>query len=283
MDQHQACMVIEDFVLQAVRTDPSRWEETLRPLLGSLSQAIGSSRVLQEHYALHRNLAALFCVLALCFPQYSFAALEHCSVADLNVLLKGICIEYRLTQRWEADEAYRVDQCFRSIEEYLGKVLRRYARTLLVRVDLHYQSHSRLPVTVERLISDKNRFLQGVQDHSLFQHCIGYLWRLEQGQSKGFHIHTLFCFRGDRVKSDYHKAHEIGAYWNELTQPLGYFYNCNAQPERYQYPVLGCLHRDALPQHAEGLTHLMAYFAKGDQRLRLYPPRTRSFGRGELS
>lgn len=281
MDQHHACLRIEDFVLQTLHTHPSHWEEYLRPQLRALSQALGTSRVFQERYVLHQNLAAL--VQALCIPNRSFTALEHCSTTELAHWLQSIRRRYwQLTPRWEADERYQVNQLVQNIEGYLNQVLHRYARTLLLRVDLHYHRYPSMPVTIERLIRDKNRFLQGIQDHSLFQHCIGYCWRLEQGRSKGFHIHTLFCFRGDRVKSDYHKAHEIGAYWNELTQPLGYFYNCNAQPERYQYPVLGCLHRDGLPQHAEGLTHLMAYFAKGDQRLRLYPPRTRSFGRGEL-
>ncbi|MCP6269615.1 inovirus Gp2 family protein, partial [Klebsiella pneumoniae] len=80
----------------------------------------------------------------------------------------------------------------------------------------------------------RQRLFKRVQSHPFFQDCLGYIWKLEYGQYKGFHYHTCFFFDGSKVRGDITLARRIGELWKkEITDGQGLYFNCNAITSTY--------------------------------------------------
>lgn len=167
---------------------------------------------------------------------------------------------------------------------YVDHLFEHHSRLLVIRVDLSYQKaivkNSVVSADLTRL--HRKRFFKRVQSHSLFEHCLGYIWKLEYGQHKGFHYHTCFFFDASKVRADVTLARCIGEFWKrEITDGKGLYFNCNAIAHNYAQSGIGDIHYTDHTKRS-ALQKAITYQAKVDTAVRLTLPKgARTFGRSE--
>lgn len=168
---------------------------------------------------------------------------------------------------------------------YVDNLFEHHARLLVVRVDQSWRKNLVKNKTISTSIARLHRQLlfKRVQSHPLFQHCLGYIWKLEYGQYKGFHYHTCFFFDGSKVRGDITLARSIGELWEkEVTDGQGLYFNCNAIASTYARSGIGYIDYTDHAKRAV-LKEAIGYIAKVDTAVRLSLPQgVRTFGRGEF-
>lgn len=135
-----------------------------------------------------------------------------------------------------------------SMTNYIDNLFTRYARLLVIRIDLGYRKDIDTPFLNEEELyqkylqakADREHLFRNMKSNTLFNHMVGYIWRLEYGVDKGFHYHFFFFYDGSAVQQDITIARMIGEYWvNVITQGRGLYYNCNAYKDQYNYCGIG--------------------------------------------
>ncbi|MFP1907964.1 inovirus-type Gp2 protein [Lonsdalea quercina] len=158
------------------------------------------------------------------------------------------------------------------------------SRLLVVRVDLSYQKDIIKNQTISTAMTraHRKRLFKRIHVHPLFENCLGYLWKLEYGQRKGFHYHTCFFFDGSKVRGDVMLARRIGELWkNEITSGKGLYFNCNAIASNYAQSGIGDIHHTDRTKRS-ALQKAITYLTKVDTAIRLTLPKGgRTFGRSE--
>lgn len=194
---------------------------------------------------------------------------------------------------------------------YIEQLFDRYARLLVLRIDLGYAAWPDGTSTaglfntgaaaaadavanadaepekkvapgksLPRARSDLAKFLNNRRSNSIFEHMVGHLWKLEEGETKGYHFHLFAFFDGSKVKQDAHLAKQLGEYWQEaVTKGDGVYYNCNAHKSAYRRLGIGMINHDDA-QLRENLLLALAYVTKADQYLRVRADAARIFGKG---
>lgn len=140
------------------------------------------------------------------------------------------------------------------------------ARQLAIRVDLSYLKEMAIRVSYEQASAHREQLCKKFYYHPLFKHLLGYAWKLEWGEEKGFHYHFLLFFDASQVQQDIVQAQKIGEFWNlDITDGEGTYYNCNNDAEEnYTYNALGKIayhHTNKL----KGLKYLIDYLTKPDE------------------
>jgi hypothetical protein len=114
----------------------------------------------------------------------------------------------------------------------------------------------------------------------IFNHEIGYICSVEQGEDRGYHIHAAFFFNGSEVSADIYRAQQIGELWVRITRGQGCFNNCNRDKGRYRDRLgLGLIRRRDLCAR-DHVHYAMRYLVKNDQHLRLKPVGARCLRKG---
>ena len=160
----------------------------------------------------------------------------------------------------------------------------KYARLLVVRVDLAYgaeahaensaKSEQNPGADVEMALEHRQRLMNAMRHKTkVFEHCVGYITKLEQGQLGNSHLHTIFFFDGSYVKSDFYYAKEIGEYWlNTITEKKGRYHNChqnNANPNKNR--GIGMMSHDETNRIDELKYTVLPYLAKEPQMVLVTP------------
>ncbi len=172
---------------------------------------------------------------------------------------------------------------------YIDSLFARYSRLLVIRVDFAYrmgnaiQSKDEITGKYQEAKSDFQRFLNNRKANRLFNHLVGYIWKLEYGLEKGFHYHVLLFYNGAKVRQDEKIAMLIGEYWkNNITSGRGLYYNCNASKSKYRSLGIGMINHDDV-NLKDTLFKAAKYLTKVDHYARfLTPDKDRTFGRGEI-
>lgn len=167
---------------------------------------------------------------------------------------------------------------------YVDHLFEHHSRLLVIRVDLSYQKAivKKNVVSSDMTRLHRKRLFKRVQSHSIFEHCLGYIWKLEYGHYKGFHYHTCFLFDASKVRADVTLARCIGEYWKkEITDGKGLYFNCNAIAHNYAQSGIGDIHYTDHTKRS-ALQKAITYLAKVDTAVRLTLPKGgRTFGRSE--
>lgn len=174
------------------------------------------------------------------------------------------------------------------LEDYINSLFAVYARLLVLRVDFGYHvdnatvTQQHVQLRYQEAKSDFRHFLDNRDSNNLFEHQVGYVWKLEYGFDKSWHYHVLFFLDGSKVREDINIAMLFGKYWEKITQGRGVYYNCNANKHQYTTLGIGMInHYDA--NLRQGLSNAAAYLIKPDLAARmLVPDNGRTFGRGEM-
>lgn len=201
----------------------------------------------------------------------------------LNDLTKHIrmLLSKKRYKRWEHDLRYLALKQEVEVDRYVDAVRSLYARTCVVRVDLYYREEAHARLRVERVFDDLRRLIAERERNLIFDHEIGYICSVEQGEDRGYHIHAAFFFNGAEVSADIYRAQRIGELWERITRGQGYYNNCNLDKDKYQDRLgIGLIHRRDLHARAN-VHHAMRYLVKNDQHLRVKPEGARCLRKGQ--
>jgi len=203
---------------------------------------------------------------------------------SMNVLVARIrqLISSKRYKRKADDRRYESSRKQAKLSEYVSKVLDRYSRTVVVRVDLHYRSMARPRLRIEHVFNDLDRFIRARERNPIFEHETGYVCSVEHGEDKGFHIHAAFFFNGAEVRSDFAKARKVGELWEQITRGQGYFFSCNDDKDRYGDELgIGVIKR-ADNEACRKSIKAVSYLIKDDQYLRMKPAGARTYRTGRI-
>lgn len=130
------------------------------------------------------------------------------------------------------------------MESYVLKVLEKYKRLLVLRVDFGYLSEHAPYISEQRARADLARlFANRRHNKELLPDLVGYVACIEWAENTRYHFHVLFMLDGDRRRNDAYLAQEVGLYWvNVITNGRGRFYNCNFAKHKYDSCGLGMIH-----------------------------------------
>lgn len=183
--------------------------------------------------------------------------------------------------RAPSDRSWEAGQRAQAAAEYVANILRYFARTMVVRVDLGYLKEARTGLTIDAVYTHLDRLRYLIDWHPIFENQVGYGWGIEQGERDGYHIHAFFLFDGSKECRDVHKGFEIGDLWQrDITGGAGHYDNINAHKERYPRLGIGMIYRNNAEQCLTAI-EVLQYIAKDDgQHLRIKPQGRRIFGTG---
>ena len=204
----------------------------------------------------------------------------------LNVLTDRI--RHLTSKKWfkrkESDRRFQALDQQERISECVDQALDSYHSVVVIRLDLHYSSIFQYRQRVEDVFRDLDKLSREIERNQIFDHLIWHVCTVEQGEERGYHIHTAFFFDGKKVRSDVYKARQVGQLWESITRGQGYYFSCNADKERYGDDLgIGVIYK--------GDTHIrskvnkaMHYLAKDEntQYLRVKPRGARCLRKGQL-
>ena len=226
-----------------------------------------------------------------CLNESATAYLDH--HRSMNVLVDQI---RRLTgEQWyrrkKGDRRDLASQQGDRVRDYSDAMLARYSRTLIIRVNLYYRHTVQTRLRVEQVFDDLDRLIAERERNPIFDHLIGYICAVEQGEDRGYHIHAAFFFNGNEVWADVYKAQRIGELWELITRGQGYFHSCNhdkeekygkkeeEQGEDKRELGIGMIFRSDQKIRTH-VYYAMRYLVKDAQQLRLKPLRARCLRMG---
>lgn len=216
-------------------------------------------------------------------PDDSFRFLSEAEC--INLLVERIRENSRSIRylRGTRDRAYESRMQTRDLGEYVSGVMSRYARTLVVRVNLYYRGVSKPWLRAEDVFAARNRLAGQIGRNEVFEHLSGYVLRIEQADRQGFHIHAAFFFNASEVQNEAYRAKKIGELWIKVTHGKGFWHDSGrawlSKHGRGGQRTTGVFKRtdtDACFRVAR----YMSYLAKTSQYLRIKPENGRAYSTG---
>lgn len=155
-----------------------------------------------------------------------------------------------------------------------------YAKLLVVRIDFHYHESLYIPgcdASYAEVVAHRNKLLRSMRYRKEFNGLVGMIWKVEYAPIKGYHMHGLFFFDGNKRCKTYMVHQEVKEFWNkEVTEGKGYVYAVDPK-KPYKYPFVGivtCYDKEKL----KGLKYAIQYLTKVDFLVKLNVP-GRVFGK----
>ncbi len=187
-------------------------------------------------------------------------------------------------QRRARDRRYQAKRQAEDISEFVQRVMERYSKTLVLRLNLYYKKSARQRLTVEQVFDDMNKLVRARRTNPIFEHLAAFIIRVEQGEDQGFHLHVAFFFNGSRVRRHFRIAELIGELWEEITHGGGHWHDSGAEWMKRGSNDEGrgtgmFQRRDVNGRHA--VASLMTYLVKDKgQHLRIRPAGVRAYRTG---
>ncbi|MDA0695850.1 MAG: inovirus-type Gp2 protein [Proteobacteria bacterium] len=160
----------------------------------------------------------------------------------------------------------------------------RFSKLLVLRIDLGWKAAIQDDSTFDEMKAFLSQFLKRFHHDPTLPNIVGYIWKLEFGQKKGYHYHCMFFMDGNKFQNDSHYAEVIGQRWAELTLNKGYYFNCHRDKIKYRNLAIGTAHHNDQTFY-DNLDQVLVYICKQDQFLidkRLLKSNLRVFGTSQL-
>lgn len=162
----------------------------------------------------------------------------------------------------------RIRKNLKSVLSGMVAAFERHSKILVLRLDVGFHKVSLNPNLHPKLshevIDDARKKLIEFIQKRFGKSLVWYLWKLEFGPEKGFHLHWLIFLNGSDHSQDINLTREIGEYWsNEVVPGEGLYFNCAVHKQRYRDCALGVLSA-ADPQIWKGLAYIAMYLTKLD-------------------
>ncbi|MCG3873894.1 inovirus-type Gp2 protein [Psychrobacter sp. Ps7] len=189
------------------------------------------------------------------------------------------------------DFAFQEQRNSQSLFDCMNYFLNEYSRLLIVRVDLKIKVEFAHTVNVEAFNNFMNDLREDIgRKKGCFRYLRGHAWAIEQGVDSGLHCHLLLLYNGDKRWKDWYLADAIGKHWVEITEGIGWYFNCNTTEHKRSYDLqgtlgIGMIHRDNLVEvnNAINAALYLTRPKKYEQRLKAWLPNMRTFGRSTIS
>lgn len=178
-----------------------------------------------------------------------------------------------------------------SLKTYVKKLREKYERLMAIRLDCSYLKAHSWPtsgadaVNVDEFRAHREAFIAALPKILPAKSLAGFIWKLEYGQKKGFHIHTVIFLKGSIAREDVTIGRLLGEYWKKnITQGKGLYFNCNhLKEDRYKGScAIGMLTSDDAKWELFD-EKVITYITKPDLHASLeLSDRGRIFGRGKM-
>lgn len=128
----------------------------------------------------------------------------------------------------------------RSIRQLMENIYQARAKVLVLRIDLWFEYGAAvlneetkelkfLREDVNLLADYRDQFIDHLREE-YGANLLGYVWRLEYGSSRGYHLHFMIMLDGQHHCKDVLICQSLGDYWkSEITKFKGGYFNCNAR------------------------------------------------------
>lgn len=199
----------------------------------------------------------------------------------------AIQVESPVFLRSVSDRRYQTKDNRASIEKYARSLHGDHSRLLVVRVDFNYRMDIQHHIMIVDVYWHLERMRKAKSRLSFFENLVGSAWCIEQGGTRGYHIHAVYYFLGSKHQNDWFMANHIGLLWVSNTEGLGTYHNCNSPAEKANYERkgilgVGMIHRDDA-EACNNAIKAVSYLSdtdKDDQYLRMKPKGRRAFATG---
>lgn len=185
------------------------------------------------------------------------------------------------------DHRYSESKNTEQIVKRMQLISERYARILVVRVDLSYLLKCQVQVNIQTFHDNMRVLRRRFQDQdTIFKGLIEYAWALEQGENKGYHCHLLLVYNGRERRNAYSVANRVGRLWSMITEDQGCHFNCHTADYLKQFSDrnrlgIGMIHRKN-PDEVNNMLNTIKYLVRPEkeaQHLRVKTKkRMRTFG-----
>ncbi|CAJ7616855.1 Protein of uncharacterised function (DUF3296) [Burkholderia pseudomallei] len=165
------------------------------------------------------------------------------------------------------------------------RVFENRSRQLVLMLHFGFQEKYRSKVTFQEIQKYRKKFFNNCRTNKLLRGIVDYIWKLEEGDESGLHLHVLIFYTADSCR-DVYIAKLIGEYWVKVTNEKGQYWNSNADKwfhEKYGHGVgTGEINWDDDAKR-EALRENIRYMTKADQFLKMkYGERSRLFGTSQV-
>lgn len=143
------------------------------------------------------------------------------------------------------------------------------SRYLLLHITANYQRRYQDEAKLSTIQGHRDLFFRHIKEYpnSLLQMVRGIIWKLEEGDRSGLHLHLLIFYSAQR-KADVIIAKKIGEHWvNEVTRGRGDYWNTNANKEELKrWGVgIGQVNRNDNSKRKSLQAFIANYMAKANQ------------------
>jgi len=181
-----------------------------------------------------------------------------------NSLVYEIChrIDQPKFKTAQYERAKKAKHQYERASKLVNSLKRAFSKLLVLRIDFCWKNQSES--TIDEMKVHFSRFLKRFHHDTNLPNIVGYLWKLEFGQKKGYHYHCIFFMDGNKFQNDSYYAMTIGQYWNKLTSDQGFYYNCHLDKIKYRHLAIG-LARHYDETFFANLDQVLLYICKQDQ------------------
>lgn len=155
------------------------------------------------------------------------------------------------------------------------------SRKLVLVLHFGFRSDCQLDITVEEIQAYRKQFFNNRRGNKLLGGIDDYIWKLEEGDESGLHLHLLIFYNAADACRDVYIAKQIGEYWVKLTDGKGQYWNSNANKvfhQKYGHGVgTGAINWDE-DEKREALRANIRYMTKADQFLTIKHGDSHVFG-----
>ena len=177
----------------------------------------------------------------------------------------------------------------KSLTSWTNETFKKYAKVLVVRVDLSYKRSLQMPwgsqnIDAKEVKRHMAALLKDLKSKLFKGSFITYVWKLEYGLVKGYHYHAFFFFDGSKVMKDIQLAEIIGKHWERVvTEQSGGYFNCNKIKNVYPDPGIGMIDHRETSKRTNLTNKALDYLLKVDYYVRpIAGDGLRSFGKGGI-
>ncbi|WP_367032861.1 inovirus-type Gp2 protein [Burkholderia semiarida] len=165
------------------------------------------------------------------------------------------------------------------------QVFENKARQLVLVLHFGYKEQHRRRITLDEIQAHRKKFFNNCRTNKLLRGIADYLWKMEEGDESGLHLHVLIFYTADSCR-DVYIAKQLGEYWVKVTGGAGQYWNSNADKlfhEKHGHGVgTGEINWDD-HEKREALRTNIRYMTKADQFLKMkYGEHCRVFGTSQV-
>lgn len=299
---------IEDFVNNIVRTDKLgfEWRKNRKGKIELTTLPLGKDfNILFDSYFIHSGKHTFSEKVELFFISLKHLNLDNHQIcnpntffndgsistfaAKFNELITLIRTELNSPdfKKRQKDRVANARRNFNSAAKYIDALFSTHARLLVLRVDFGYKKDPSLApsqVTLDQAKEDLRHFFNNKRGKSILSSIKGYIWKLEYGETKGYHYHLIIFYEGSEHRKDVYLATQICKYWDEnITKGQGTSHNCNLEKRKYKFLGIGPIHHTDAATRDILLLKVVAYLTKSEQYIRVKDDeKIRVFQRGKM-